>query len=163
MEKATSSVDVRAGTRIGALFKNPPVDPADMRILLEYALGLSHVQQVTQSERELDEKEAVQISALLLRRQKGEPIAYIVGTREFYGLSFYITTDVLIPRPETELLVELAIRYLPKEGSALDMGTGSGAIAVSIAHERPDTLVTATDIAPGALDVARQNAKQHLR
>lgn len=159
---AFSLTGIRAGVRIGSLFYRPPVDPVDLRILLEYALGLSHVQLVTQAERVLDEKEADVLSRLLIRRQQGEPIAHITGHREFYGLPFYITPDVLIPRPETELLVELAIKYLPEKGRALDLGTGSGAIAVAIAHERPDASVAATDMSLSALEIARKNAERNL-
>lgn len=153
---------ISAGIRIGAFFRNPVIDPVDLRLLLEHALGLSHVQLVTQSERELDEKEARLVSELLMRRHSGEPVAHIVGKREFYGMPFAITPDVLIPRPETELLVELAISRLPENGALLDLGTGSGAIAVAVAHERPDASVTATDVSSAALDVARENARRNL-
>ncbi len=154
--------DIRAGIRIGALFRKPAIDPVDLRILLEYVLGMSHVQLVTQSERELGEKEARLVSELLGRRYRGEPVAHIVGEREFYGLAFSITPDVLIPRPETELLVELAISRLPENGTLLDLGTGSGAIAVAVARERPDVSVTATDVSAAALDVAKANARRNL-
>jgi len=153
---------IRAGISIGALFNRPPVDPVDLRILLGHALGLSHVQLVTQSERRLDESEAARVTLLVAKRQRGEPVAYIVGARAFYGLPLFVTPDVLIPRPETELLVELAVKFLPVDGSLLDLGTGSGAIAVAVARERPDVEVTATDISPAALDVARRNADRHL-
>jgi release factor glutamine methyltransferase len=97
-----------------------------------------------------------------MRRYRGEPVAHIVGEREFYGLPFFITPDVLIPRPETELLVELAIAHLPGNGTLLDLGTGSGAIAVAIAYERPDASVTATDISCAAIEIAKKNARRHL-
>ena len=96
--------------------------------------------------------------ALLQRRMTGEPIAYILGEREFYGLSFKVTPAVLIPRPETELLVELALQRLPQHGRLLDLGTGSGAIALSLAHERPDAQVTAVDASSEVLEVAQVNA-----
>ncbi len=95
------------------------------------------------------------------RRVAGEPIAYIVGEREFYGLSFEVTPDVLIPRPETELLVELALQYMPADARVLDLGTGSGAIAIALAHAQPDAIVTALDASPAALAVARGNAQRH--
>ncbi len=96
------------------------------------------------------------------RRIAGEPIAYLVGQREFFGLPFRVTTDVLIPRPETELLVELALQRAPHGARLLDMGTGSGAIAVVLAHARADLQVSALDVSAAALDIARQNAAQHL-
>lgn len=153
--------EIRAGICIGALFRLGVIDPVDLRVLLEFALGLSHVQLVTQSARELDEREARLIWEVVLRRRKGEPVAHIVGEREFYGLPFFVTPDVLIPRPETELLVELAAQHLPQNGSLLDMGTGSGAIAVALARHRPDAFVTATDISSAALEVAQKNADRH--
>ena len=94
------------------------------------------------------------------RRRRREPSAYILGVREFWGLEFEVTRAVLIPRPETEFLVEEAVGLLPTLGEAAvaDVGTGSGCVAVSIAHERPRCRVTATDISTTALDVARRNA-----
>jgi release factor glutamine methyltransferase len=98
--------------------------------------------------------------ALVERRIGGEPIAYITGQREFFGRTFRVTADVLIPRPETELLVELALARLPEHGArtVLDLGTGSGCIALTLACERPDARVTAVDRADAALAVARDNA-----
>ncbi|MCM1512435.1 MAG: peptide chain release factor N(5)-glutamine methyltransferase [Oxalobacter formigenes] len=153
---------IRTGIRIGTLLTPPLIDPVDLRVLLGYALGLSHAQLITQSERELSEEEAAVVSDMLMRRQKGEPVAYIVGEREFYGRSFAVTPDVLIPRPETELLVEVAVNALPKAACLLDLGTGSGAIAVSAACEREDIQVVATDISAAALEVAKENARRHL-
>jgi len=94
------------------------------------------------------------------RRLAGEPVAYILGEREFYGLTFNVSAATLIPRPETELLVELALRNIPRHGPCrvLDLGTGSGAIALSIAHARPDAEVVAVDASDSALEVARSNA-----
>ena len=94
------------------------------------------------------------------RRRRREPTAYIVGVREFWGLDFEVTPAVLIPRPETEFLVEEAVGLLPALGATAvaDIGTGSGCVAVSIAHERPHARVTATDISTDALHVARRNA-----
>jgi release factor glutamine methyltransferase len=150
-----------AGVSIGALLGNSPLNPLETRILLSHALGLSRVQLITHAQRLLTAEEDARLSALLQRRQAGEPIAYLVGTREFYSLSFDVTPDVLIPRPETELLVELALQHVPPHGRALDMGTGSGAIAVALAHARPDATVTALDVSPAALAVAQRNARQH--
>lgn len=137
------------------------MDALEIRILLCHALGLSRIQLITQSERLLNAQEAQRLTTLLQRRINGEPIAYITGQREFYGLALQVTPDVLIPRPETELLVELALQNLPENGSVLDMGTGSGAIAIAIAHTRPDVRVTALDISPQALAIAQSNAVRH--
>lgn len=149
------------GTTLAALLRHPALDPLEARILLCFALGLSRVQLITQSDRTLTEQEAVQVTTLYARRLQGEPIAYIVGEREFYGISFSTTPDVLIPRPETELLVDLALERLPTGAHVLDLGTGSGAIAVAIAHMRPDVNVTAVDASPRALAVAQRNARHH--
>ena len=149
---------IAAGTTIGKLQSTLPLEALENRILLCHALGINRVSLITQSERALTEAEAATLAGLVARRVHGEPIAYIVGKREFFGLDFAVTDAVLIPRPDTELLVELALEHLPAQGRALDMGTGSGAIAVSIAHTRRDAAVTALDVSAAALDVARANA-----
>ena len=97
------------------------------------------------------------------RRRAGEPVAYILGEREFYSLMLAVRPAVLIPRPETEQLVELALGRLPRGGGVrlLDVGTGSGAIAIALAHARPDVEVWASDISAAALAVARDNAQRH--
>ncbi len=151
--------DPAAGVTLAALQLRPRLDPVDNRILLCHALGLSRVGLITQSERALSADEAARLSALIARRLRGEPVAYIIGRREFYGLPFEVSDAVLIPRPETELLVELALERLPPRGSVLDMGTGSGAIAVALAHTRPDAQVSALDVSEAALAVARRNAQ----
>lgn len=96
---------------------------------------------------------------LLARRLAGEPVAYILGEREFYGLMLEVTPAVLIPRPETELLVDTAIALRPQR--VLEIGTGSGAIAIALAHHLPDAAIIATDISQAALDVARRNCVRH--
>jgi release factor glutamine methyltransferase len=149
---------IAPGTTIAALQVQQLLDPLDNRILICHALGLTRVGLITQSERTLNAEEALRLDALLQRRLDGEPIAYIVGQREFFGLPFNVSPAVLIPRPDTELLVELALERLPPSGSMLDMGTGSGAIAVALAHTRRDAAVTALDVSPDALAVAGGNA-----
>lgn len=149
---------IAAGTTIAALQASLPLDALENRILLCHALGITRVGLITQSERALTEAEAAALSSLVARRIHGEPIAYIVGKREFFGLDLRVTDAVLIPRPDTELLVELALERLPAGGRLLDMGTGSGAIAVAVAHTRRDALVTALDVSAAALEVARANA-----
>ncbi|SFB73712.1 peptide chain release factor N(5)-glutamine methyltransferase [Massilia yuzhufengensis] len=149
---------VQAGATVKQLQGSLPLDALENRILLCHALGLARVQLITQSERAITSEEAARLAALVRRRQDGEPIAYIVGEREFFGLPFKVAPGVLIPRPDTELLVELALERLPPRGRLLDMGTGSGAIAVACAHSRRDASVTALDVSDDALAIARANA-----
>jgi release factor glutamine methyltransferase len=150
---------IQHGTSIAAVQAGLPLDPLENRILLCHATGLTRVQLITQGDRPLTPDEAARLDDLVARRLRGEPIAYIVGRREFFGLDFQVGPAVLIPRPDTELIVELALERLPP-GTArlLDMGTGSGAIAVAVAHTRPDAAVTALDVSPDALAVAQANA-----
>lgn len=102
-----------------------------------------------------------QFESLLARRLKGEPVAYILGKREFFGLNFIVTPDVLIPRPETEILVQAALELIKPDVAfrVLDLGTGSGAIAVAIAHQRPLADLIAVDISTSALAIAQANAQ----
>ncbi|MFL6674450.1 MAG: peptide chain release factor N(5)-glutamine methyltransferase [Massilia sp.] len=151
-------MNVNAGATVKALQASLPLEPLENRILLQHALGMSRVALITQSERALTQQEAARLAALVQRRLDGEPIAYIIGHREFFGLDFKVDGSVLIPRPDTELIVELAIERLAPRGRLLDMGTGSGAIAVAAAHTRPDAQVTALDLSAAALEVARANA-----
>lgn len=157
----TQAAVIAPGSTIAALLRHSPLDALETRILLTHALGIARVALITQAERQLTPDEAERLSCLLQRRLDGEPIAYITGVREFYGLALQVTPDVLIPRPETELLVDLAIERLPQHGSVLDLGTGSGAIAVAIAHQRPDAKLTAVDASAKALAVAQKNMARH--
>lgn len=151
-----------AGSSIASCQAASPLDALETRMLLMHVLGLSRVQLITQSGQTLSTEQAQQLNALIARRVRGEPMAYILGQREFYGLDFFVTPEVLIPRPDTELLVELALRYAPQGGRLLDLGTGSGAIAVSIAQQRPDLQVVAVDLSDAALKIAEKNAARHL-
>ena len=151
-----------AGNTIAQCQTASPLEPLETRMLLMHALGLSRVQLITQSGQILSTEQAQEFSQLILRRINGEPMAYIIGEREFFGLAFYVTPDVLIPRPDTEMLVELALRYAPPNSQLLDLGTGSGAIAITIAQQRPDLQVTALDVSAAALGVATKNAARHL-
>jgi len=133
----------------------------EARMLLMHVLEKTRIQLITQSDYELSSSELEAYQSLVQRRVLGEPIAYLTGQREFYSLTLQVTPDVLIPRADTELLVDLALQYAPARSSLLDLGTGSGAIAVALAHERPDLQVWACDISSAALTVAQRNADAH--
>ena len=133
------------------------------QVLLHHVSGLNRAQQLAHPERALDAQTVARLDALAARLRAGEPLAYVTGEREFYGLSFQVTPAVLIPRPETELLVDLALQRLDALPSTatprlLDLGTGSGAIAVAVAQARPQVQVWAADASAQALHVARGNA-----
>lgn len=134
----------------------------EVQCLLQAVLSVNRAYLLTHSERVLSDHEYARYAALLERRLSGEPIAYLLGEREFFGLNFKVTPATLIPRPDTELLVELALQHIPQRGQfrVLDMGTGSGAVALSIAHARPDAEVVAVDASETALSVARENAQR---
>jgi len=135
----------------------------DAELLLARALNRDRSHLRAWPERKLSPDEQDRFHALIERRQSGTPVAYLFGEKEFWSRAFKVRPDVLIPRPETELLVELALAALPASETAdiLDLGTGSGAIAVTLAAERPSARVTATDLSPGALEVAQENAALH--
>lgn len=134
----------------------------EVQMLLRSVLKVSRAYLLAHPERELDEAENAAYRALLQRRMAGEPMAHILGEREFFGLNLKVTPATLIPRPETELLVELALERLPQRSGirALDLGTGTGAVALSIAHARPDVEVVAVDASAAALEVAGENAQR---
>lgn len=134
----------------------------DAELLVAEALGTDRVGLYLDLHRPLVERERSSIRPLVARRREREPVAYILGHRDFYGRRFGVTPDVLIPRPDTETLVEHALACIPADQicRVLDIGTGSGAIAVTIAAERPLATVTATDISEGALNVAAENAER---
>jgi release factor glutamine methyltransferase len=132
----------------------------DAELLLEHVTGLTRASFRASPERELPTAAGWSFQQLVKRRMQGEPIAYIRGHQEFWSLLFEVNSDVLIPRPETELLVERALEHLGDQqaSSVVDLGTGSGAVGLSIAHERPTIVMHATDVSPRALDVAARNA-----
>jgi release factor glutamine methyltransferase len=134
------------------------IDLFEARLLLESASGLSRVAMAAHPDALLRQAVVDSYLAAVARRRSGEPIAYLLGQREFYGVSIVVSPEVLIPRPETELLVDFALERLPRTGTLLDLGTGSGAIALAVKRQRPDVLVTAIELSPGALNVARCNA-----
>ena len=148
-------------------------------MILAHVLGVSRAMIVAHPERLLDPEQEMLATNLLMRRAAGEPVAYLLGTREFYGREFVVSPATLIPRPETELIVEQALARLPGSlspasrasagvsgsnadtpSTVLDLGTGSGAIAVSLALECPHAKVTATDVSRDALYMAAENAKR---
>jgi release factor glutamine methyltransferase len=131
---------------------------ADAHILLRYVLTVPAVELLAHPERELTAEQQQRFMHMLERRVLGEPVAYLTGIREFFGRPFKVTPATLIPRPETELLVEFALEQLQDKGHVLDLGTGSGCVAISIAGERPSLSVTAIDISTEALGIAQENA-----
>lgn len=132
----------------------------DAQVLLGHVLGVSRAWLVAHDRDPVDDSRADAFRKLVMLRHDGEPVAYLLGVREFHGLDFRVTPDVLIPRQETETLVDAALEKLDASPGrqVLDLGTGSGCVAVSIAHERPAAQVTALDLSAEALDVARENA-----
>lgn len=148
---------------IAQLLSQSGLPPPEARVLLERALEKTRAWLIAHGDEAAGVDAERAFAALVERRRKGEPIAYILGEREFYGLELGVTPAVLIPRPETELLVELALARMPENAAmrVLDLGTGSGAIAVVLAKERPQARLTAVDLDYPALCVARANAKRH--
>ena len=138
------------------------IDDTDARMLLQHTLNMSHAHLIVHSERELLPEQAQYFDELVQRRAHGEPVAYLTGKREFYSLDFKVTPAVLIPRPETELLVDLALERIPvgRSSKVLDLGTGSGAIALAIARHRPLASIIAVDVSIEAVAIARSNAEQ---
>lgn len=138
-------------------------DRVDAEVLLAYALSKPRSWLIAHAEDELSLEHASAYKLLIEQREAGEPVAYITGRRGFWSLDLEVTPDTLIPRPETELLVELALERLPldKACHVLDLGTGSGAIALAMARERTQAQIIATDASAEALAVAQHNARRH--
>ncbi len=136
----------------------------DAELLLARAIDVAGSYLLAHPEDLLDDGAIERFRVAVDRRASGVPIPYITGVREFWSIALAVSPDTLVPRPETELLVELALRHLPRGqvSRVLDLGTGSGAIAVALAKERPACLVTATDQSAAALAVARENARRQL-
>jgi release factor glutamine methyltransferase len=138
--------------------------PIDAQVLLAHVLGRDRAWLAAHATDPLSREDAQTFFELAKRRRDGEPVAYLTGVREFWGLALTVARSVLIPRPETETLVEVALAQLPADRDlrVLDLGTGSGAIALAIAHERPRARVIATDTSAAALAIARSNVERLL-
>ena len=135
----------------------------EARMLAGCVLEKNSAWLIAHADEAISAKSEQALAALVERRLRGEPMAYILGEREFYGLALRVAPAVLIPRPETELLVELALARIPADAAmrVLDLGTGSGAIAVALAKARPRAQLTAVDVEYAALGIARENARRH--
>ena len=148
-----------------AIYKlNAPSDDPRLEAtaLLAHCLEKPRSYLFAHDEEELPRKASKEFAKLIKRRCKGEPYAYVIGRREFWSLELEVNSNVLIPRPDTEVLVEAALKHIPPDLPCLvaDLGTGSGAIAIAISHERPQAQITATDISAKALVVATANAER---
>jgi release factor glutamine methyltransferase len=149
----------RSGTWL--LEKGIANGPREAEWIFMEALQLSRLDLYTSFDRPLEPAEVDRVRALVARRGKREPLAYILGHQPFVGLDLLVNPAVLVPRPETESLIPLLIADLPQGGRLIDIGTGSGAIALAVAQARPDAQVEASDLHPAALAVAQANAARH--
>lgn len=149
-----------AAAKLLSVCVNPKLES---QLLLCHSCNIEQTFLFAHPEKTLNEHQLDAFNSVLQRREEGEPLAYITGTKEFWSLGFTVNEHVLIPRPETELLVELTLKKIAniKSPRILDLGTGSGAIAISIATERPDCDIIATDNSFKALEVAQLNAQKH--
>lgn len=150
----------RAGAELARISDSPGLDA---RVLLAAALGCSPAWLIAHAQDALTAEQLGVFDRAVARRRAGEPVAYVLGSREFWSLELRVSPDTLIPRPDTETLVEVALGLIEQVANPriLDLGTGSGAIALALAHERADASVTATDRSDNALRIARANAQTH--
>lgn len=136
----------------------------EAEVLLAEARGCKRIELYTAFDETPPDDVRARFKSLVQRRAAGEPVAYLVGQREFYSMAFRVTPDVLIPRPETEQLVVTVLDRIKEknaQATVIDIGTGSGAVAVAVAKQAPGARVTAVDVSPAALAIARQNAERH--
>ncbi|MDF1683171.1 MAG: peptide chain release factor N(5)-glutamine methyltransferase [Legionellaceae bacterium] len=158
-------IDIKSALRNAStrLAESSPTPQLDAEILLLYIIKKNRAFLYAHSEQVLEPQSHQNFEALILKRLEGIPIAYLTNEREFWSLPLYVTSDTLIPRPETELLVELALSYLGKRSSCsvLELGTGTGAISLALATEKPHWNIIAADLSQPALHVAQENAKRH--
>lgn len=154
---------VGAMNTIGSLLSASGLPHGEAKLLLGFGLGLERPYIAAHPEAEVGESASVVAERLFARRRRGEPVAYITEAREFFGLMLRITPAVLIPRPETELLVERSLARLRgrRAPRVLELGTGSGALAIALAHACAEAEIWATDVSPEALALARENAARH--
>jgi release factor glutamine methyltransferase len=160
------TIDEAIAEGVGRLHHAGQIDERrSAKLLLAHVLGIDQAQLHSRSKEQLDEGSYQCFLGLVERRAAGEPLQHITGRQEFYGLEFIVTPDVLIPRPETEFLVEQVLRLagtsLQRNPVIVDIGTGSGCIAVALASRLPGARLIATDISPAALRIARLNAERH--
>lgn len=154
-------MNINSALQLTGRLPNSDTPRLDLELLLAHSLQQSRVYLRTWPAFILSAEQEQQFLALLRRRETGEPIAYILGQQEFWSLPLQVNPSTLIPRPDTERLVELALQLLPDQNpSILDLGTGTGAIALALASERPDAQVTAVDVSQAACELAQQNALQ---
>jgi release factor glutamine methyltransferase len=151
------------GASLDELLRLAGIAAVDARALMRAALGVDDAYLIAHPGEALTDRQRERYLAWVERRRAGEPVAYLTGVREFYSLDFKVTPAVLIPRPETELLVGTALERIPPEAPyrVLELATGCGCVAVAIALHRPRARVTATDVSRGALVIARENAARH--
>ncbi len=145
-------------TSIGQWLSHCNLPRIDAAVLVTHVTGISSVAQFTHPEKTLLDEQLSELDSLKQRRLAGEPLAYIIGEQEFFSLPFRVNPHVLIPRPDTECLVEWLIDHIPTGCSLVDLGTGSGCIAISVASKRSDLSVFASDIDPEAIKIAQLNA-----
>jgi release factor glutamine methyltransferase len=159
----TTSIDYALAATTQQLQRVSDSPRLDAELLMMVVLDVQRSYLFAHPERELNSQEIARFTALVRRRLDYEPIAYLTGEKEFWSLRLRVTDATLVPRPETELLVEEALVLIPKNVAmkVLDFGTGSGAIAIAIACERPSCIITASDISGPALAIADENAKRH--
>lgn len=164
MQQPTSSISqiLRAAAR--RLASSSPTPRLDAELLLAHLLGWPRARLLAEADALVSPDNIARLEALLTRRENLEPVAYLIGSKEFFGLEFAVDRRVLVPRPETELLVERALALIPQLGAhacIADIGTGSGAIPVALAVHLPEAEIIASDISPDALAVAATNIARH--